>query len=221
MRWDDVELERMARAQYREAQADLAFGYAALLVIDMQEEFATAAGGPYRVPDATRRIPAMAELVAAFRRSHRPVIYTVFAATHEFLDRPRWGATMPNRAAGFDDSQLFRDGRIVAELEPLPGEIVIRKPSYGAFYDTPLETILKRLDVDTVVLTGTLTDCCVGTTARQAYERGLAVFVVSDATATSLPEMHEAELQILRRSFARIATTAEIIAELGRAKAPA
>jgi nicotinamidase-related amidase len=91
---------------------------------------------------------------------------------------------------------------------------VILKPSYGAFFDTPLETILKRLRVDSVVLAGTLTDCCVGTTARQAYERGFGAVVASDATATSVPEIHEAELQILRRAFARVLTVEQLVGEL-------
>jgi nicotinamidase-related amidase len=54
------------------------------------------------------------------------------------------------------------------EVAPQPGEVVIRKPSYGAFYDTPLDTILRGLDRDTVVVTGTLTKFCCGMTARQA-----------------------------------------------------
>ncbi len=213
--WDDARLEALARAQYTCGDADLPLDprRTALLLIDMQEEFVTFKGGPYRVPEAGRRIPAMAALLQAFRARSLPVLHTAFAASHAFLDRPRWGSLMPNRAlgSGFDDSALFQDPRFVPELEPRLVEGVIHKPSYGAFYDTPLQTILKRLGVDTLVLAGTLTDCCVGTTARQAYERGLAAYVVSDATATSLPEMHAAELRILRRSFARVVSTHQVI----------
>lgn len=216
--WDDARLARLARAQYSIESAPLPLvpERTALLLIDMQEEFAGATGGPYRVPEAARRIPAMAALLQAFRARGLPVLHTAFAGTHAFLDRPRWGALMPNRAlgAGEGDAGLFQEPRFVPELQPRAGEIVVQKPSYGAFYDTPLETILKRLGVDTLVLAGTLTDCCVGTTARQAYERGLAAFVVSDAVATSLPEMHEAELKILRRSFARVLTVRELLDEL-------
>lgn len=217
-RFPDAEIERLARAQYHRGDAGFALVPArtALVVIDMQEEFVTRTGGPYRVPDAARRIPAMVRLLEAFRARRLPVIHTAFAETHRFLDRPRFGGDMPNRArdAGFDDDALFREARFVAELRPTGDEVVILKPSYGAFYDTPLETILKRAGVDTVVLAGTLTDCCVGTTARQAYERGFGAVVASDATATALPEMHEAELCILRRSFARVLTVDDILGEL-------
>jgi ureidoacrylate peracid hydrolase len=65
-----------------------------------------------------------------------------------------------------------------------------------------------------VVLTGTLTDCCVDTTARQAYERAFGTVVASDVTATVLPEIHELELQILRRAFARVLDVDQIVREL-------
>jgi nicotinamidase-related amidase len=215
----DTELEALARRQYQEGDAafTLAAARTALLMIDMQEEYVTAAGGPYRVPEAGRRVPAMARLLEGCRQRRLPVVHTAFGCTHHFLDRPAYGHTMPNRAhgLGFDDSRLFQQPVFVPGLQPLADENVIHKPSYGAFYDTPLETILKRLGIEMVVLAGTLTDCCVGTTARQAYERGFGVVVASDATAAALPDMHEAELQILRRSFARVRTVREILEELG------
>ena len=216
--YSDADLEALARDQYWHGDAgfELVPEQTALVLIDMQEDFVTSVGGPYRVPEAGRRVPAMARLLEGFRRRNRPVIHTAFAATHHYLDRPALGHTMPNRArrTEFDDSQLFRTPRFVPPLQPLDAEVVILKPSYGAFYDTPLETILKRLGVSTVVLAGTLTDCCVGTTARQAYERGFGAVVASDATAAALTEMHEAELRILRRSFARVLSVDEILSKL-------
>jgi nicotinamidase-related amidase len=190
-------------------------------MIDMQEEFLTERAGPYRVPEAARRVPAMARLLRGCREAGLPVIHTAFAATHHHRDRPRLGRLMPNRArqTGFDDSGLFRVARFAPELQPLPDETLILKPSYGAFYDTPLETILKGLGCDTVLLAGTLTDCCVGTTARQAYERGLGAVVASDACAAVVPEAHEAELRLLRRAFARVLTV-DAVLELLAAPAP-
>ncbi len=83
-----------------------------------------------------------------------------FAKTHQYLDRPGSGAFMPNHFVELelDDPSWFRDGTIWHELTPLDNEIVIYKPSCGAFYDIPLETILKNLAKDTVII------CC-GTTA--------------------------------------------------------
>ncbi len=120
---------------------------------------------------------------------------------------------MPNRYAELksDDLAWFRDGTIWHELAPLDTDIVMYKPSYGAFYDTPLETILKNLGKDTVIICGTLTNFCCGTTARQAYERGFQVVFGSDTTATDDPDMQEPELQVLRKGFAKVLSLAEIL----------
>lgn len=188
----------------------------ALLVIDMQDEFVKPAWTAFWVPEATRQVPRVRRLVEGCRELGVPVIYTVFSATHRYADRPRSGAFMPNRYAAEapDDPSWFRDGRVWHELAPREDEIVIHKPSYGAFYDTPLETILKGMGRDTVIICGTLTNYCCGTTARQAYERGLFAVVGSDVTATDDPSLQEAELKVLRKGFARVLTAEEILASL-------
>ena len=88
----------------------------------------------------------------------------------------------------------------------MPGanDIIIYNPSYWAFYDTPLETIHKNLDKDTIIICGTLTNYCCGTTARQGYERGFKVIVGSDITSVDSPDMQEPELKVLRKGFAKV-----------------
>jgi nicotinamidase-related amidase len=56
------------------------------------------------------------------------------------------------------------------ELSHRDEEIVIHNPSYGAFYDTLLESILKNLERDTVIICGTLTNLCCGTLVRRSSE---------------------------------------------------
>jgi nicotinamidase-related amidase len=97
------------------------------------------------------------------------------------------------------------------ELSPNEDEVVIHKPSYGAFYDTPLETILKNLGKDTVIICGTLTNVCCGMTARQAYERGFKVVFGSDVNSTDDPAMQEPELKVLRKCFAKVMSSDEIL----------
>ena len=91
---------------------------------------------------------------------------------------------------------------------------MIHKSSYGAFYDTPLETILKNLYKDTVIICGTLTNFCCSMTARQAYERGFKVVFGSDITSAHFPELQDHELKVLRRGFAMILSLKEIITKL-------
>lgn len=189
----------------------------ALLVIDMQEEFCRPHWTPFWVPAATRMISRLAELIEHCRGLEIPVIYTAFAQTHRYLDRPKSGGLMPNRYPQIPgDTSWFREAQIVPPLRPKPDDIVILKPSYGAFYDTPLETILKNLGRDTILISGTLTNFCCGMTARQGYERGFQVVFGSDVTATDDPAMHENELKVLRKGFARVMTAAETVDALRR-----
>ncbi|MFH1264053.1 MAG: isochorismatase family cysteine hydrolase [Pseudomonadota bacterium] len=216
--FSEEEVHALARDAYERGVCEFPVmpGRSALLVIDMQEEFVKPNWTPYWVPAATRIVPRIARLLESCRNLGVPVIFTAFGSTHRFLDRPLTGSLMPNRYARIPhDSSWFREGKIVASLEPRSEEITILKPSYGAFYDTPLETVLKNLGRDTVIISGTLTNFCCGMTARQAYERGFHVVFGADVTASDDAEMHENELKNLRKGFARVMTAEEILVALG------
>lgn len=211
--YSEDEVLALARQAYRTGQAAFPVvpNRCALLVIDMQDEFVKAGWTPYWVPETTRMVPRLAAFIARCRDAGLPIIFTAFAATHRGLDRPRSGPTMPNRYSTPDISETwFREGRIWHELAPDSGDVIIYKPSYGAFYDTPLQTILHNLDRDTIVITGALTNFCCGMTARQGYERGFNVVFVSDLTATDDTELHEVELAVMRKGFARVMNAQEI-----------
>jgi nicotinamidase-related amidase len=217
MHFSEEEVLNLARDAYDigRARFDLKIADCALLVIDMQDEFIKPNWSPFWVPEGTRLVPRIKRLIERCRDKQVPVIFTAFARTHQYADRPRSGALMPNRYPELDgDQRFFQEGRIWAEIAPLDHEIVIFKPSYGAFYDTPLETILKNLAKSTVVICGTLTNFCCGTTARQAYERGFQVVFGSDITATDDPDMQEPELRVIRKGFGRVMTCEEIFNQL-------
>jgi nicotinamidase-related amidase len=217
------EILALARHAYRTGQATfpVVSSRCALLVIDMQDEFVKPGWTPYWVPEATRMAPRLAAFIARCRKAGLPVIYTAFGATHRGLDRPKSGAYMPNRYHPPDSGVTwFRDGCIWHELAPQAADIVIYKPSYGAFYDTPLQTILQNLERDTIIITGALTNFCCGMTARQGYERGFQVVFASDLTATDDPELQEAELAVMRKGFARVMSAEDISAVLDKVMAP-
>lgn len=188
----------------------------ALLVIDMQDEFVKPHWSPDWVPEATKQVARIKRLIEHCRSKNIPVIYTVYSKTHNYLDRPKTGKFMPGRYSelDIDFSTFYREGRVWHELAPREDEIVIRKSSYGAFYDTPLETILKNMEKDTVIICGTVTNICCGMTARQAYERSFKVVFGSDVTSPDDPDLQEPELKVLRKNFAKVLTSEEIIEAL-------
>jgi nicotinamidase-related amidase len=208
----------LAKRAYNEGDAgfEIKPNKCALLVIDMQDEFVKPHWSPDWVPEATRQVPRIKMLIEHCRSKNIPVIFTVYSKTHNYLDRPKTGKFMPGRylQLDIDFSIFFVDGQVWHELAPREDEIVIKKSSYGAFYDTPLETILKNMDKDTVIICGTITNCCCGTTARQAYERSFKVVFGSDVTSPDDPETQEPELKVLRKGFARVLTAEEIIKAL-------
>jgi nicotinamidase-related amidase len=214
-RYTKEQVLNLARRAYNEGKAnfDAVPEKCALLVIDMQDEFVKPHWTPDWVPEATKQVPRIKKLIEHCREKGIPVIFTVYSKTHNYLDRPKTGPSMPGRYSELeiDRSSFFVRGRVWRELAPREDEIVIHKPSYGAFYDTPLETILKNLGKDTVIICGTLTNYCCGMTARQAYERSFKVVFGSDVTSTDDPDMQEPELKVLRKGFAKVMTADEII----------
>jgi nicotinamidase-related amidase len=209
---------KMAREAYENGDVDFEIisNKCALIVIDMQNEFVKPNWSPYWVPEATRQVPLIKKLINHCRKLNIPVIYTIYSKTHNFLDRPKFLPIMPCRFPNLniDQSNFFINGEVWHEIKPFDKDIIIKKPSYGAFYDTPLETILKNMDQDTLIICGTLTNYCCSTTARQAFERSFKVIFGKDVTSSHFIELHEAEIKILRRGFAKILSSKEIIKKL-------
>jgi len=109
------------------------------------------------------------------------------------------------------------DAEFVDELNPAEGDPVICKRKPNAFYQTDLELILRSLKIDTVVLTGVITDGCVANTARGARERDFYVIVLSDCCTTMELKDHEYFIKRVfpRRECGRVRTSDEIVAAMG------
>ena len=83
---------------------------------------------------------------------------------------------------------------IIEEAAPLPGETVVDKPGFGAFYATDLELILRAAGITRLTIAGVTTDICVHSTLREAVDRGFVCTTVGDACAAGDPAIHEAML---------------------------
>ena len=206
------------RALFDEVLA-LGAGSTALLVIDMQRGFVDA-GATMEVPSARASIPRIRQLADAFRGKARPVIFTEFVYSEAApllvgALHPEHRRAMPGAARGFgvpssccheDDPSVAT----VAALAPRPDELVIRKRWYDAFAGTPLDGALRARGVDTLVVTGTMTDICVLATVVGAFNREYRVTVVEDAVTTLWPEIQRATLDIVARAYGRVVTTKEV-----------
>ncbi len=181
---------------------------AALIVIDVQRAFDEweAAGQRRNNPDAIRRI---AELLAEFRAACAPIFHVRHQGTQP------GSSFLPGRPG-----YLVKD-----EAREREGEPVITKRVNSSFIGTDLEGRLHSAGVRTVVLCGATTNHCVETTARMAGNLGFDTWLVRDATWTfdrvgpdgdkhPAEEIHAMTLSNLNDEFARIVSTADVIAAL-------
>jgi nicotinamidase-related amidase len=107
------------------------------------------------------------------------------------------------------------ESEVHPDLKPLPGEKVVFKHRYSAFYNTDLETVLRVLKIEDLVITGVMTNMCCESTARDAYFRDYRVFFPADGTGSINEEMQLASLMNLALGFAFVTTSQAIAAQLG------
>ena len=203
-----------AQRQYTEGEAliEVDPGRTALVVVDMMDEFVKPQWCPYWVPDATRQVPKILELRAAFHEAKLPVIYTAYDVSLRGLNFPitEWLVPVVTHASQHDVEGILEEVRIYEDLAPVGDDLLILKHCYSGFYGTELDLVLRSLNVSTIVICGTMTNYCCGATAREAFWHGYKVIFGSDVNSTDDPAQQDAELRTLRRGFARIMTAEEI-----------
>jgi isochorismate hydrolase len=87
---------------------------------------------------------------------------------------------------------------------------------YSVFQGTDLEERLRSGEIEELIITGVMTNCCCETTARDAFVKDFRVFFVSDATATANDELHIASLKNLAYGFAHIISTEQLCRHLSK-----
>jgi nicotinamidase-related amidase len=215
----DYQLQR-AKKDYESGVAKIKVDAkkSALIVVDMIEEFTKPEYAPFWVPDATKMLPLLQELIVSCRRLGVPVIYTYYAFNPSGTDMNPWfrDALAPiDDVDDYEGPPLFTKESVDPAIKPdYSKDILIAKPSYGAFTNTSLDYILRNLGRDTVIVSGTMTNYCCGTTAREAHARGYKVVFGSDCNAGDDEEIQRAELKTLRRGFALVLPTSAIIGAL-------
>lgn len=174
----------------------------------------------YRRLDRTV-IPNIQKLLATFREKRLKVIYTNMGAEKEDLsDLPiTWRRIYPK--IGYHHSYPGQKAfEIREEVKPQPGEVVLLKRSSGAFASTRLMDIMVKEGLDTLVLTGVETDCCIYNTMIEATDRGLKVIVPDDACTGLTQSGHNILLWLYANLFfCQVKSSDELVKELKTAVA--
>ncbi|WP_028578072.1 cysteine hydrolase family protein [Desulfomicrobium escambiense] len=167
----------------------------ALLIIDMQNDFAVP-GGTCEVPGAHATIPAIRRVLLRFRELGLPVFHVVREYRADGSD------VEITRLAALKEKDMVVPGtpgvRIVPGLEPEAGEYRIVKPRFSAFMFTELDLILRRKGITHLAVTGTQLPFCLRATLFDGLCLGYRMTLITDASSSRTEEIHHANIRDIR-----------------------
>ena len=190
-------------------------GNAALLVVDVQNDF-VADGGFFDqigadVKTVQKAIPNLVRLIDKARAAGVPVIFVQAIYDPEYLSAPmrernlRRTVEMPRCLTGSWGADFHM-------VRPAAGEDVVIKHRYSAIVNTGLDALLKRRGVRSLLLAGVATDTCVESTGRDAYFIDYYVSIVADCCGAASESDHAGALKRFDRDYGAIVTSDEVIA---------
>jgi nicotinamidase-related amidase len=189
----------------------------ALVVVDIQVDFAAPSGLLGRVGVDLSPAEAAIDRIEALISAARTVGVTVAfmrVVTSAESDSGALKRLMARRGKSGDEAicRVADGGADYYRVTPELGDIEIEKLLYDSFHGTDLDAQLRGRGIETLVMTGLSTDCCVDQTARTAFHNDYDVFIVSDATAAYEPGLHARSLDVLQKNCVLLTTTAAVLA---------
>jgi ureidoacrylate peracid hydrolase len=213
--------KRVLRRQGKLASHDtIDAGRTALIVVDMQNHF-VAEGFPAEVPLAKAIVPNINRMAKAIRAAGGIVLWIqtssegalkYWARHHQYQLTPERSKT---RLASLNESA--EGFKLYPKLEALPTDLRVKKATYSAFMppgSSDIDAQLKSRGIESVVITGTATNVCCESNARDAMFMDYRVIMLSDGNATWTDEEHAATLNHVMLFFGDVMTTDEAIAKL-------
>jgi ureidoacrylate peracid hydrolase len=196
----------------------------ALVVIDLQNAFMLP-GMPTEVKSARDIVPNVNRLAKAVRGAGGKVVWVKMTLDDE---RERWSVFFdhfgsPAHSAAEQKSLSRGDfgHELYAGLDVSVSDLVVEKTRFSAFIQgsSDLDPMLRKRDIDTVIIVGTVTNTCCESSARDAMMLNYKTIVVSDANAAHSDDEHNGTLTNILRIFGDVLTTDEIVAHLARGDA--
>ena len=186
--------------------------HAALIVIDMQNDFVHDDGGLAKnggnVKPTQAIVPALNRLIAEARKAGTPVIFVRAAhnewTTSEARREKQRGRTHPICVEGTWGCEFYG-------VAPLDDECIVTKHRFSAFINTDLDLILRAQGIKTIIMTGTATNVCVESTARDGFMLDYYVVFLGDCTGCGDPEMHDATLKNIARTFGVVCDSTDVV----------
>jgi nicotinamidase-related amidase len=172
--------------------------------------------GAYRFDRIERTVvPTIQRLLAHFRERGLRIVYLTVGS-----ELPDYSDLLPHMRAFAESAGNTRgnhEHEILDALAPRPGEPVLNKTTMSAFHSTGFERLLRAWGVEQLLFTGISTNSCVEGTARDAVDRGFRCVIVEDGCGAASAALHEASCANFARLLGRVATSAQVVAELDAA----
>lgn len=198
--------------------------HTALVVVDMQNDFCKPGWAFDRLGiDLSMyppMLPRLARLLAGARDVGVPVVYiqmtTLPGRRSDSPAQLRFNMRLHLASHQATEPLLYTvEGTpgqaIISELEPQPGDLIVRKYRSSGFWGTNLDMLLRSNSIETVIITGCTTEGCVESTARDALFNDYYVVVPEDCVASDDPRQHDASLFLMRHRF-DVVTSDDILA---------
>lgn len=187
----------------------------AIVVIDFSRTFT---GGRSDFPggEFSREIRQTLRMLEVARRTRAvPVMFTTIAYDEPVVDSGLWGKKVPWLEHCKAGTPMVE---IDPELDVRPGEPVIVKKYPSAFFETALEPMLRRQNVDTLILAGCTTSVCVRATALDAMQRGFRTVLAAEAVGEFDASLHALHLADLDSRYADVVPVDEVVKYLEAAR---
>src|SRR3989344_4461373 len=180
----------------------------ALILVDMQNAFCSKQGSFRKrgnsIINLNNAIKTTKLLLDFARKKKWLIIFTKLAYKLDYSDAGLLIKRNPKirKFRGYIENTW--DSQIVDVLKPHENEIIIVKKRYDSFYDTNLEEILKKNNIKKLIVAGLLTNICVESLVRSAFDRDFKVILVKDGTSTFSKEIYSDSLKTIQKHFAKI-----------------
>jgi len=204
----------------------------AIIVVDMQNDFCAEGGwvdhlGADYTPDRLPIAP-LQKLLPALRKAQVPVIWLNWGNRPDLANMPPnqihlyknsgTGIGLGDPLPGSGAPVLQKDSwaaAVVDELAPAPADIKVDKYRISGFWDTPLDSILRNLDIRTILFAGVNTDQCVLHTLTDANFLGYGCVLVEDCCGTTSPDFcREATVWNVKKCFGFVTDSKKILRAL-------
>lgn len=196
--------------------------HAALIVVDMQNDFCAKGGVLDREGRDLSKIQPMTPKLINFIDKARETSLPIIHVQMIFGSKNKWYIS----DVGFEQHARMSDKRFIQYsmceqdtwgadfyegFKPLPGEFVVKKHRYSAFVGTDLDLTLKSKGIRTLIMTGVSTNICVESTARDGFMRDYYIVLAKDCTAASSEEEYNCTLRNISLFFGEVISSSDVL----------